>query len=245
MIYINRINNNFYNKKISFVICDFDRTLTTSDSSTSWSVIPSSDLVDPYLKKESNLIFNHYRPIELDKDISKENKAYNMKRWALEQINLYSRYNVTKELLYKILDSNNNMILRDGLDMFLYGLKKKGIRIYIVSAGIYDVINYTLDKNNLLLDNIQIISNHLVYNNNVISGVKGNLIHSCNKDSIKLDIDNNEYGLLFGDQVEDKMLGKNYNTFDIAFMDKNNECYDVVAPSNGSFKVFNKLLIKE
>lgn len=245
MIYLNRFNEKLLNKKIDFVISDFDRTITNSDSATSWSVIPSSSLVDKSLKKESKLIFNHYRPIELDKNISFDNKSYNMKRWAYEQINLYKRYNITKGLLYEILGTNKRLVLRNDFSEFANKLNNMGIRLYIVSAGIYDVIKYILDKNNLLLDNISIISNHLTYDNNVISGISGTILHSCNKDSVDLDIKYNEYGLLFGDQVEDRIIGKHYNTYDIGFMSENHKEYDMVLTGNSSFNNVSKILIKE
>ena len=245
MIYINRLNKHFLDRKIDFVICDFDRTITKSDSATSWGIIPSSNMVDPNLKKESELIFNHYRPIELDNTISFENKSYNMKKWALDQVNLYYRYNITKELLYKILDTNDKLVVRESFDTFIKKLYNKGIRLYIVSAGIYDVIKYVLIKNNIMYDNIQIISNHLGYTNNVISGIDGTLLHSCNKNTIDLSISDDEYGLLFGDQVEDKLLGEKYNTIDIGFMNNNNKNYDIVLTGNSSFNNVSKILIKE
>lgn len=245
MIYINRVNNSIFNNKLSFVISDFDRTITESGSATSWSIIPSSNLVNPNLKLESEVLFNKYRKIELNNSMPLNIKARYMENWALEQINLYNKYNISKYLLNDIIASNKKLKIRKDFRLFVNKLKNNNIRLYIVSAGIYDVIKYVLLYNDIDLSNIKIISNHLVYSDNIISGIKKDILHSCNKDSISLSIDNNEYGLLFGDQVEDILIGNNYNTINIGFMNSNCINYDIVLTNNSSFSNISKILIKE
>lgn len=245
MIYLNRINKDFIGNKISFIISDFDRTITKSDSATSWSIIPSSNLVKSGLKTESEIIFNKYRKIELDNTISNEEKSYYMKLWAIEQINLYNKYSISDLLLKEIIISNDKLKLRDDFKNFVNKLKDNNIKLYIISAGIYDVIKYILLNNDISLDNIEIISNHLTFDNNIINGIKGNILHSCNKNIINLPITNNSYGLLFGDQIEDRMIGDKYNTIDIGFMNSNCLDYDIVLTNNSSFNNISKIFIKE
>ena len=244
MIYINNINDRYLNNNIDFVICDFDRTISEFDSATSWSVIPSSKFVDPNIQIESRKLFEFYRPIELDTSMSFDIKKEYMRKWALESLGLYSKYKVTRNQLYKTLTLNNKVILREDFYRFSNKLNKLGIKIYIVSAGLYDIIEYILIENNIYLGNIEIISNHLRYNNGIISGIDGLFLHSCNKNDISLPINNNQYGLLFGDQVEDKIIADKYNTLDICFSDKNKKEFDITLTDNSSFDNIGKILIK-
>lgn len=244
MIYINNLNENYIQNDISFVLCDFDRTISKYDSATSWSIIPSSKYVDPKILEESRNLFDHYRPIELDTEMDFNQKSFYMKQWALASLSLYSKYKVTKNQLYKTLIYDNKIKLRKDFSKFVNRLNSLGIKLYIVSAGIYDIIEYILIENNILLDNVEIISNHLKYNRGIIDGVDGLFLHSCNKDKINLPITNNQYGLLFGDQVEDKMIAKKYNTLDIVFSDIKNDSFDITLSGNSSFDNVGKLLIK-
>ena len=70
MIIINRLNNRELYKERTFVISDFDRTITTSNSSTSWSIFNNSNLVDDGFKIDSKRLYDYYRKIELDQTIS-------------------------------------------------------------------------------------------------------------------------------------------------------------------------------
>lgn len=130
MIYINRVNNSIFNNKLSFVISDFDRTITESGSATSWSIIPSSNLVNPNLKLESEVLFNKYRKIELNNSMPLNIKARYMENWALEQINLYNKYNISKYLLNDIITSNKMLKIRKDFRLFVNKLKNNNIRIY-------------------------------------------------------------------------------------------------------------------
>ena len=244
MIYVNSLNNDFLKSKISFVICDFDRTITKYDSATSWSIIPSSKYVNPNIQIESRKLYDYYRPIELDESLDQDKKTEYMKSWALESLNLYSKYKVSKKQLYSTLIHDNKIILREDFSLFVNRLNDLGIKLYIVSAGIYDIIEYILVDNNIYTDNIIIFSNHLKFNRGFISGIDGLFLHSCNKDEINLPINNDEYGLLFGDQVEDKKIANRYNTLDICFSNENKKDFDITLTGNSSFDNVGKLLIK-
>lgn len=234
---------------ITFVISDFDRTITSFESSTSWSIFNNSCLVDNGFKEESKSLYDYYRIKELDTSISLSDKRRYMADWTDEQVKLFSKYNINKNKFYEIIDESNGLVLRKDFVDFARRLNKLNIKLYIVSGGIYDSIQYTLKKNNVLLNNIIIVSNKLKFNKKSIVGIDGNIITSCNKDSIYLPINSQQRGLLFGDMPEDKDSGCRYNTVDVVFSHCNdtsfyNKLFDITLTDNSSFSNVGNLLIK-
>ena len=49
-----------------YVVTDFDRTLTSHDSETSWNILSQSNIMGDEYCKERKAFFDYYRPIELD-----------------------------------------------------------------------------------------------------------------------------------------------------------------------------------
>lgn len=248
MIYINKLNSKIIKKEKKFVICDFDRTITKSGSPTTWNIFNESKLVNPLLGQASQKLFDYYRKIEENSKISIKVKRNHMREWAIREVNLFRKYGIDKNSFYEIIDKENTIVFRDDFADFVTKLDELGIKLYIVSGGIYDVIRYTLEKSHLLLNNVEIISNHLNFDKGVITGLNGDIIHSCNKDIITLPIENDESGLLFGDLPGDKLIGYNYDTIDIGFCTKDIDYYksifDIVLTGESSFSNVANVLIK-
>ena len=250
MIYINNISKDILTREIKYILCDFDRTITTYDSNTCWNFISKSNLIDKSFKDKCDATYKYYRPIELDTNIPFELKSYYMNKWTLDVLEIYNEYNISKEKFDYILSKDKGIKLRQYLDYFLTICNYYNIPFYIVSAGIYDVIEYILKKNNLLFPNINIISNKFNFTSNGVDGIIGDILHSCNKNSINLPINKNDFGLLIGDQIEDKVLGNNYDTLDIGFCDeasliKNyNKNFNITLTDNASFKYISTLVKK-
>ena len=97
---------------------------------------------------------------------------------------------------------------------------------------------------------MSIISNHLEFTNDLVSGITGEVIHSCNKNIISLPIRDDEHGILFGDLPGDRLIGEKYDTIDVAFsnnmnIEEYNKIFDIVLTGNSSFTNVGKLLIKK
>ena len=245
MIHINNISIDEFKKDKTFVISDFDRTITKPGSMTCWNLFSCNKIVPPELYEKSNKLYKFYRQIELMGDISKFEKASYMEMWAIEELNLFKKYGISKSIYDRIINENDTMELRDDFITFVKRLNDLNIKIYIVSGGIYDVIYDTLKKNNILLDNVEIVSNNVSFEDNEISCFSSDIIHSCNKNMIDLPISDDETGLLFGDLDGDKLIGKNYNTVDIIFSDIINNNFNINLIGNSSFDDIGKLLIKK
>lgn len=244
MIHINKIASFEFYKDRTFVISDFDLTITKPGSMTCWNLFARNNIVPTELQDKNRKLYNFYRQIELMDDIPHFEKASCMEMWAIEELNLFKKFGISKSIYDRIIKENNSVLLRDDFVTFAKKLNELDIKLYIVSGGIYDVIYDTLEKNDVLLDNIEIISNNISFENNEINGFSSEIIHSCNKDMIDLPIKENEYGLLFGDLDGDKLIGKNYNTLDIIFSDNINNNFNINLTGNSSFNDIGKLLIK-
>lgn len=257
MIYV---NNKQKIKKLSnlnnyCVVIDFDRTITTKESEPSLGVIPK--YIGGELLEKRTKIFEYYRPLELNYTIDKEEKKKIMKEWANKTFTLLSKY-VSEEVIDKSTD-NCNMHLRKGAKEFLEKMHKDNIPVIIMSAGMGNIIKAFLEKQNVLFDNISIVSNFFEFKDNYANIDIQNLISTSNKDysNIPINLRENLQGkekiLLFGDIVEDiKMINSNqlFKTITVGFLDENvennlktfNENFDIVVTGNDDFITINNYI---
>lgn len=200
-----KLDNNFY------VATDFDKTLTATDSTSSWGVCECVLEAD-YLKR-TNELMEKYAPLELDYNITVSEKEKVMEEWSWASLDLIYEYNLTSELLKKGVEKSN-LVFRDGAKEFLEVMNKKNIPVIIMSAGIGNVIEMFLKKNNCYYDNIFIISNFIEFDENGnMRKFENNMIHTLNKtikghlnNEILNKISDKKYRLLFGDFIEDKNI---------------------------------------
>ena len=94
----------------------------------------------------------------------------------------YSRADVKQTL------AATNTELRPGAVQLLTWLHARGVRTTIVSAGLTDIICSFLQLHGLRFDSLEIIANRCVWSGDsdaaVLTGFKGPLIHSANKDDV-------------------------------------------------------------
>lgn len=233
------------------ILIDFDKTMTTMDSDDSWTIIQNPNIMNPNLFIESSKLVDKYYPIEMDYNLSPEEKSSYMYDWYTQTLNLYYKYELTYDKLISCV-KNGHIILRNGLKDFLYHSYQNNIPVVILSAGIGNVIEEALKLHGCLYDNITIISNFFSYENNMILPFNNSIIHTCNKsilalpDNIKQQIQNKDYFLLFGDYIEDiNMVSKEdlKKTLSFGFLEKNVEtnfnvyqnAFDIVLTDNSSF----------
>lgn len=250
MIYINKLNKNIFNRKISYILCDFDRTISTYNSITSFGIFRKSNLVPDNYKIMSQKIFDKYRPIELDLTLDIDDKKEFMKQWALEQTALFDQYGIDINLYHRIIQEKDYIVLRDDFKMFASEMYALNIPIHIVSGGLYEPILYTLQKHNCLFPNINIEANKIKEINGQIVGLQEPVLHCLNKDSVFLPIPNDTLGLLFGDLPSDKLLGTNLETINCGFVNDAdiytyNQEFDICLTEKSSFNQVRKLLIKK
>ena len=250
MIYINKMNKNIFSKKINYVLCDFDHTITDIDSTTSWGLFTRSKLVPSGFRDDEKALFEYYRPIELDHTMDKIKKIKYMEEWPLEVIKLFSKYNIDYDTYLKIIKENKDFIFRSDFKNFVTNMLHMNIPVFITSAGLLEPISDALDKNACNLPNITIIANEIKEINGKIVGTKKPMIHSYNKDQLDIPVSNSELGLLFGDLPGDLLMGKGKNTINVGFTNEGNaeefnKVFDITLTDKSSFDNVGKLLIKQ
>lgn len=218
-----KLNNNFY------VATDFDKTLTATDSTSSWGACEYVFGTE-YLKR-TNELMEKYAPLELDYNITVSEKEKVMEEWSWASLDLIYEYNLTSELLKKSVEKSN-LIFRDGAKEFLEEMFQRNIPVIILSAGIGNVIEIFLKNNKCYYNNIYIISNFIKFNDDGnMKELDIELIHTLNKtmkNHIPMEfeekISKRKYRLLLGDFIEDKnMVSKDEwnETISIGYLDTN------------------------
>jgi 2-hydroxy-3-keto-5-methylthiopentenyl-1-phosphate phosphatase len=247
MIYINRPINV---KKIKYVLCDFDRTISVSNSPTSWSIFSLSNKASMGFKEETVELFKKYRPIEVNHSLSVEEKKEQMLNWPNEQVLLFAKYGIDYETFKYICMHENRIILRNDFPSFVERMYSLNIPVYIISAGLYEPIKWKLYNQKALFPNVHIISNHIKREQGEITGISGQIITSMNKDEV-LSISSDEQGILFGDLPSDKLMATNLDTINVGFINNEDEVsifnkeFDITLTGKSSFTSVGKILIKK
>ena len=248
------------------VIADFDRTLTKAFAEWKPTVSLITRLQNGFYPPEyadkSNAIFNKYHPIEIDPNISLEEKKKAMTKRRDEQFMLMLSYGLTRKIIEDAMDSEDTNF-RNWCADFFDMLHNHNIPLLILSAsGLgYDSIYYCLKHENKLYDNIDIISNDFVRDENGKAiGVREPIIHSFNKDEtvvknfpIYEDIKDRKNILLLGDGIGDAGMADGFdyeNIIKIWFLnndtpdnrEKFSEAFDLIILGDGPMDEVNKII---
>ena len=263
MKYINtdKINKLQLNKDNIFIILDFDRTITSFESVDSWDAC--GGLLGKEFKKDIEDYYNYYRPIEIDYNISDEEKEKRMIEWYSKCIDLYEKYKLTKQKLEESVN-NAKIEFRDGAEEFLKRVNEYDIPVIILSAGIGNVIEIFLKKHNLYFDNMYIIGNFIKFDEtgDMKPFNSNNMIHTLNKtmknhlpEKYENIIKEKEYAILVGDLISDKeMVPENIleKVLTIGFLNEENNIdvynkeFDIVLyKEDANFSNIEKILKKE
>jgi HAD superfamily hydrolase (TIGR01544 family) len=170
------------------VVLDFDRTLTYGnvdgvEVTSIIAVLREENYIDEDYVKETKALFAHYRPLEIDPNLSKQEKSNLMQEWWQKHLNLLTAKGFTKNDVYQVVLSRL-LQLRHGVKDFLQTLNDRNIKTIILSSGIpgYDGILGVLQREGCDYPNIEIISNKITWNESgVASGYVEPVIHSINK----------------------------------------------------------------
>ena len=171
------------------------------------------------------------------------------------------RYKVKESDILKILENDDVLTLRDGAINFINYLNENNIPLIISSAGIGNFIIELLKKHECYTNNIYVYSNMLKFKDDEIVDSIDDIIHSMNKNAIKVSDEflektkDKKYAIVIGDQLSDINMAKYLPKKDIisfGFLEANVEeskkmfydSFDVVLTENESFDAIKKLLIE-
>lgn len=248
------------NKDNVYFVIDFDRTITAKESEDSWAV--SGRLLGKEFAKEIDELYLKYRPIEMDYQITTEEKEKAMVEWYGKCMYLYYKYHLTESNLKKSVEQSE-LIFRDGAREFLGKANEANVPVIILSAGIGNVIEEFLKLNNCYYENIFIISNFMEFdkNGNIKEFDNSKMVHTMNK-TMKGKIPqyflgklvNRTYKILMGDLKEDENMVEREEwdtTLKIGILENEkqerlkiyNEAFDIVlTEEDTSFKILENIL---
>ena len=261
----NKINQLNLNKNNTYIVMDFDKTITSYDSSDSWDAVANPKFVEQGIRSDMDKLYKKYRPIEMDYTISKEEKLRQMEIWYSECMDLYYKYNLKKEQIKNSIQASD-VKFRKGTKELLILAHDNKIPVIILSAGIGNSIEQFLKDNNCLFkDTMCIISNFIEFDDNgkVIKFDDSKMIHTLNKtmnghlsEEFIGKVKDKQYKILIGDLIEDiKMVDEKEKdtTLMIGILTKEmesqenlrlyNEKFDVVLTEEEDLSIWGRFLL--
>lgn len=246
-----------------YVVLDFDKTITNKESLDSWMALLDFEIYGEECKKEIEQLNAKYSPIELNYTLEDTIKEQYMVEWYQRSMDLLYKYQITYSNLIKAL-KKDTLNFRKGAKEFLQNLYQEKVPVIILSAGIGNVIEEFLKKQESYYDNIHIISNFLTFKEDKMQKFTGSIIHSMNKsientllEELKNIIRQKQYAILCGDIIEDIQMIPKENldkTLTIGFLNKKieqnlafyNRHYDVVlTEEEACFQEVEKIIKRE
>jgi 5'-nucleotidase len=247
------------------IVSDFDATLTKyfvngRKIPSLMAFIREYNYLSPEFSKGSFALLDKYHPFERDETISLEDRCSMMTAWRNEHVALMQDHGLNKTVLKKLI-SEQALHSRDGFEDFLKTARDAKIPLLIFSAGIADLIEGFLEKENLFFPNIHIVSNHFSFDEKgTVAGYDSAVIHSLNKDELLIrrtpyfeEIKKRRNVILLGDGIADlKMIrGMEHDVvLSIGFLNDNAEenlelfkdHFDVIILNDGGMIGVNKIL---
>jgi len=254
------------------ILSDFDWTMTKWKENgkllpSSHGVMEESDIMPKSFIKKVKDIFAHYYPIEINPNISDEDKIPIMEEWWTKTRAALLETNITRAMITE-MTGNTPLRLRDGLHELAMDLCDWKIPLLIFSAGIGDIVIEILKHEKLFLRNQTVISNQIEWDDKgAICGYKNPIIHSFNKNvALKRHLGYFEHNknrcnaILMGDSIGDLRMTQGVDSITtclkVGFLnDKIDERlpsymqnYDIVLVEDGTMsiprKIFDAILKK-
>lgn len=250
------------------IITDFDMTLSKFQVNgkrcpTCHNIIDYSQMVTDECRQKLVQLKNQYYPIEIDPQLSMEEKYPFMVEWYFKSHSLLVEQRLQKDQLSEAV-RESDAALRDGFEQFFQVLQLHCVPVFIFSAGLGDVLEEILRQSGVYLPNVKVVSNFMDFDDNgVIRGFKGELIHVYNKHDGALR--NTEYFkqlkencniILMGDSLGDLSMADGVpnkeHILKIGFLndkveerlDKYLDSYDIVLVRDETLEVPNAILQK-
>ncbi len=211
------------------ILADFDWTLSHPYSKEweriSWiiALIRLNTLLWEWQKEQASELFNHYRPIEHDPSISKQEKLPLMEeRW--QKVNdILIKHWLSMNTIQEIIDCGQ-VRFRSWWEEFFSFINSNTIPLIIYSAsGIWTpTIKLFLEKHNLLNDSINIVSNDFNRDEQWnATSTKWRIMNTYNKDTFQLSdfawfdeaLASRKHAVVLWDSLWDIDIGKTH-TFD-------------------------------
>jgi 5'-nucleotidase len=241
------------------ILADFDNTLTRAfvDGKKVPSLIAElrtgGYLSDDY-EREANALYDHYHPFEEDLSLPEEERAGKLSQWWDAHFETMIRHGVTRDILTSAA-SNTHHTFRGGARALFTLLDAHDIPLVLMSAGMGDMIDALMRSQNMLTEDVHIVSNFLEFSESgEATGVKPPVIHTLNKSEVVLRdyplhdrIANRRNVLVLGDRISDLRMidGFDYDTMlsigfynspDTTHLQAYKDAFDIVIEDDGALE---------
>uniref|UniRef100_A0A3Q2CBU8 5'-nucleotidase, cytosolic IIIB n=1 Tax=Cyprinodon variegatus TaxID=28743 RepID=A0A3Q2CBU8_CYPVA len=142
------------------VISDFDMTLTRFAYQGKRVPTTHSCLFIFAVLLQMKELLNRYYPIEIDANLSPEEKLPYMVEWWTKVHELLIQQRIRKDMLAHAVRESSAM-LREGYRVFFDCLAEQRVPLLIFSAGVGDVLEEVIRQNDVFHPNVHIISNYM------------------------------------------------------------------------------------
>lgn len=151
---------------------------------TSYGAIVQASCMPEDFREKASAVQAKYYPMEVAMDLSFEEKSDLMVEWWNAIHGLMIQAGFQKRWIPGVV-SECNIVLRDGANEFFDILHHWSIPLYIISAGLGDIIEEAINKESTLHSNSRIVANYMDFDEEgQLQGFKGKMIHSFNKKNI-------------------------------------------------------------
>jgi 5'-nucleotidase len=249
---------------------DFDGTITKAivDGKivpSLISVLRDEDFLGADYSQKAHMFYDKYHAIEIDPNVSNEDKKIAMREWWQTHFDLLIQKGFSKLHIERALQSAR-IRLREGFAEFAAMLAKNKIPLVIMSCSGMgaDMIKMVLEKNNVLFDNMHIVTNQYEWNDEGVAvAIKEPIVHTLNKDEESIKrmpeayeaIKNRPNVLLITDSVADITMAhgaKIENLLSFGFLNTNidkqmesfKETFDAVLLNDAPMDFLNETLKK-
>ncbi|MEF2175487.1 MAG: HAD-IB family phosphatase [Candidatus Absconditabacteria bacterium] len=251
---IERITNklNEFTTENVCIIADFDGTITQGGDNT-WKIVNNNKGVNREILQITQDLKDYYQPIENNTEISDEQKESMMREWWIKQLNIYSQFELHKQVIKDVIRTNDEIKIRDGISWLFEICNELDIPVIILSSGISNIIDELLEKEEINFPQTFIVSNQLTFDEEgFCKPINEDLIiHLENKNldqipsSILNQTGNRDKIILLGDSLKDLNMvpkDKDHDTLKIGFLNDNNthlreqfiKQFDIVIENNES-----------
>ncbi|XP_035458220.2 7-methylguanosine phosphate-specific 5'-nucleotidase isoform X2 [Spodoptera frugiperda] len=249
------------------IVTDFDHTLTrhTMDNGsvvlTSFGMFRECPSIPQHYKDEDNRLAGIYKPIESDPNMSIEEKTKHMIDWYVAAHTLLKGVKFPRN---ELMDAANKMVqcFRKGVREMIDWCKMQQVPVLVFSAGLGESVLAAMTAANFMLPNVKIISNFLALDeNDCIVGIKGEVIHTYNKNETAIKhteyydmVQNRSNVVLMGDNIGDAGMAEGMEHCDVVvkvgFLGNNREGnlknylnkFDIVLVNDPTVDVVNGIL---
>ncbi len=243
------------------IISDFDKTMTKAFADgkkvqSSFSLLREGGYLGEEYVKGAFALFDEYYPFEVDPTLSDTQRNEKMTEWWGKHWNLMIQHGINQAVFDDII-AKGKLELRENVEEVLSVVAENKIPLLIFSSGLGNLIKTFLEQQNLLTDNVHLISNFFQFENGNAISFTTPQIHVFNKNEYAIKdtdyytaVKNRKNVILIGDSLGDVRMadGMEHDTvlrigilIDPDQKDRYLQEYDVVLP-DGSLEYVLTLL---